>query len=282
MQDGSQPNSHEGGSSKADVTRSQNRLYVSLGTYLLCIGVLAFSFLALLSSAPAVPGTECAGLEFAALFDREGAGLLKMWRCAKVYQAANWWFVVGTFEAVYVGLKTFAIPATFSLSILAGALFPLPVAQLLTGLGEGFGSSLCYLQSRAIAGPLVEHFFSGKLEMLRARAAQEREHMLLFNFFLRLTPFMPNWFINIASPLVGVPLPPFFVGSLVGTQLSLLFLSLTGATLRDVGESGFELGADFRRKGLLLGLTMGVLQCVPLLFIWLSKRAKQHRGLKED
>lgn len=96
--------------------------------------------------------------------------------------------------------------------------------------------------------------------------------MLLFCFFLRLTPFMPNWFINLAAPLVGVPLFDFFVGSLVGTQGSLLFLSLTGATLRDVGESGFELGSDFKRRAAVLALTMGFLQFVPLVFIWRSKR----------
>ena len=27
--------------------------------------------------------------------------------------------------------------------------------------------------------------------------------MMLFCFFLRLTPFLPNWFINLAAPLVG-------------------------------------------------------------------------------
>lgn len=30
--------------------------------------------------------------------------------------------------------------------------------------------------------------------------------------FLRLTPFLPNWFINVASPIVGIPLP-LFVGA---------------------------------------------------------------------
>jgi len=257
--------------------QANRSFYVSLGLF-------ALISIALVSVAPevALAGSECTGLRFGLLFDRSGTGLVQLWRCAKTYQAANWWFVVGAFELVYVSLKMFAIPATFSLSILAGALFPLPVAQLITGLGEGVGSSLCYLTSRAIAGPVVERFFSAKLQKLRARAAQEREHMLLFNFFLRLTPFLPNYFINIASPLVGVPLGPFFIASLFGTQGSLLFLALTGATLRDAGESGFELGDDFRRNGMLLALTMCILQCVPLVLIWLSKRAQRQQGQKVD
>jgi len=96
--------------------------------------------------------------------------------------------------------------------------------------------------------------------------------MLIFNVWLRMTPFLPNWFCNLACPLVGVPLRPFFVASLFGTQGSLLFLTLTGATLRDLGESRFELGSSFRRRALLLAALMAVLQCVPLLFIWRQKR----------
>ena len=102
--------------------------------------------------------------------------------------------------------------------------------------------------------------------------------MLSFNFFLRLTPFMPNWMINLSCPLVGVPLGPFFVGSLFGTQLSLLFLALTGATLREAGESNFELGDEFLRNGVYLGLTMGVLQLVPIGIIALQKRQKAAKG----
>ena len=58
------------------------------------------------------------------------------------------------------------------------------------GVGEALGSSLCYLLSAAIAAPVLQKLAPAKLAMLRERAAQEREHMLLFNFFLRLTPFL--------------------------------------------------------------------------------------------
>ena len=61
-----------------------------------------------------------------------------------------------------------------------------------------------------------------------------------------------------ASPVCGVPLLPFFVGSAVGTQLSLLFLSLSGAKLREVGEKGFDL-RTVQASMVQLGLVMGVL-----------------------
>jgi hypothetical protein len=40
----------------------------------------------------------------------------------------------------------------------------------------------------------------------------------LFNFllFLRITPFLPNFFINLASPLLGVPLHYFVLATFFG------------------------------------------------------------------
>lgn len=32
----------------------------------------------------------------------------------------------------------------------------------------------------------------------------------------RITPFLPNWFINIVSPVIDVPLGPFWLGTFVG------------------------------------------------------------------
>ena len=45
-----------------------------------------------------------------------------------------------------------------------------------------------------------------------------QDNWLLFNFFLRLTPFVPNWFVNLSSPIVGNPIKPFIIGSFFGTQ----------------------------------------------------------------
>ena len=64
----------------------------------------------------------------------------------------------------------------------------------------------------------------------------------------------------------------------IGTQLSLLFLALSGAALREVGEAGFELGSEFKWKGFQLACTMALLQCVPIGIIWLKKRKRKSKG----
>ena len=43
-----------------------------------------------------------------------------------------------------------------------------------------------------------------------------KETIFSYMLFLRVTPFFPNWFINLASPHVGVPLGVFFIATFIG------------------------------------------------------------------
>lgn len=45
---------------------------------------------------------------------------------------------------------------------------------------------------------------------------EHKNNLLNYIIFLRITPFLPNWFINITSPVIGVPLSPFFIGTFLG------------------------------------------------------------------
>lgn len=59
--------------------------------------------------------------------------------------------------------------------------------------------------------------------------------------FLRLTPLIPNWFVNLGSPLVGIPYVYFIIASFFGIFLFYEYLGLmpnnfiliqTGLTLK--------------------------------------------------
>ena len=49
---------------------------------------------------------------------------------------------------------------------------------------------------------------------------RHREHLINYIIFLRITPFLPNWFINITSPVINVPLKVFFIGTFLGKASS--------------------------------------------------------------
>ena len=148
--------------------------------------MLAAFWAVALYAAPDAP--KIGSCEDWSLFSRDSKKLLSLIECARAYQQLNWWFVTLTFGLTYIGIKMFAIPAVFPLGILGGAIFPFPLTLSITALGEAVGSSLCYLMSRSFAQPVLERLFPKKLALLHERAEEERDHWLLFNFFLRLTP----------------------------------------------------------------------------------------------
>ena len=45
---------------------------------------------------------------------------------------------------------------------------------------------------------------------------KHKDHLLNYMIFLRVTPFLPNWFINIVAPVIDVPVWPFFLGTFIG------------------------------------------------------------------
>jgi uncharacterized membrane protein YdjX (TVP38/TMEM64 family) len=45
---------------------------------------------------------------------------------------------------------------------------------------------------------------------------KRRSQMTNYIFFLRVTPFLPNTFINVASPVVHVPYSSFAIGGVLG------------------------------------------------------------------
>lgn len=99
---------------------------------------------------------------------------------------------------------------------------------------SSIGASICYLLSKTLFSDLVERSLKDRLAMWANQVRRNRSTIFSYMLFLRVTPFFPNWFINIASPHVGVPLPVFFVATFIGMQLALLI----GETCRSANQAG--------------------------------------------
>ena len=180
-------------------TTTQADLKRSVLIYLVCVTALFGSLATVVNTAPPAPeGGACDGVSRELAWDlipmRSGntAAIITLWKCATAYQAQNWWFVLALYELVFLGLKSFALPISFALSILGGAIFQFPLSQLLVSLGETLGSTICYLLASVIAKPILEHFVPQKVASFRKRAHEERDHMFLFNIFLVTAPPAPT------------------------------------------------------------------------------------------
>ncbi|XP_072769460.1 transmembrane protein 41B isoform X2 [Nerophis lumbriciformis] len=135
-------------------------------------------------------------------------------------------------------LQTFAIPGSIFLSILSGYLYPFPLALFLVCLCSGLGASFCYMLSYLVGRPMVYKYLTEKAQKWSQQVDKHRDHLINYIIFLRITPFLPNWFINITSPVINVPLGVFFIGTFLGVAPPSFVAINAGTTLYKLTTAG--------------------------------------------
>merc|ERR1719357_5438 len=169
--------------------------------------------------------------------------------------------VFGGFLCTYVFLQTFAIPGSIFLSIISGFLFPFPLALLSVCFCSATGASFCYLLSYLVGRRLVRHYLPERAAQWSAKVDSHRSNLLSYIMFLRITPFLPNWFINIVSPVIGVPLLQFWVGTFFGVAPPSFIFIQAGTTLQQMSSTMDPITPT--SVGLLVGFA--VLSLLPVL-----------------
>jgi hypothetical protein len=101
---------------------------------------------------------------------------------------------------------------TVSLSLLSGALYGTSRGVALVAVISTLGSTACYCLSWCFGRPVALAIWRDRLRHFADEVRARDDDLLAYIIFLRVTPILPNTFINVASPIVGVPLLPFFFG----------------------------------------------------------------------
>ncbi|KAG0482798.1 hypothetical protein HPP92_010882 [Vanilla planifolia] len=96
------------------------------------------------------------------------------------------------------------------------------------------GASSCYFLSKLVGRPLAAWLWPEKLRFFQAEIAKRRDKLLNYMLFLRITPTLPNTFINLASPIVDIPFHIFFVATLVGVIPASFITVRAGLALGDL------------------------------------------------
>lgn len=138
----------------------------------------------------------------------------------------------------YVFLQSFAIPGSIFLSILSGFLFPFSLALFLVCMCSAIGASFCYLLSYLVGRRIVWRYIPERAIEWSTHVERHREHLFNYIVFLRITPFLPNWFINMVSPVINVPLSTFFIGTFFGVAPPSFVAIQAGTTLQQLTSSG--------------------------------------------
>ncbi|CAA19559.3 VTT domain-containing protein [Caenorhabditis elegans] len=139
-------------------------------------------------------------------FPRDLEGLRELSSSLTKYEESHAAYTVLLFSAAYLYKQTFAIPGSFFMNLLAGALFGTVRGVALVCSLNAVGASLCFCLSALFAAPIVDRFLKSRIESLRCLVNAERDRLWFFLLSARIFPFTPHWLLNISSPFLDVPL----------------------------------------------------------------------------
>lgn len=123
------------------------------------------------------------------------------------------------------------------------------------------GATLCFLLSQLLGRKLVLHFFPERAAKWSKQVNHHRENLFNYIVFLRVTPFLPNWFINLTAPVIGVPLYPFAFGTFVGVAPPSFIAIQGGKTLHDMTSKD----SAFNLTTFAMLAVCGLISLVPIL-----------------
>jgi uncharacterized membrane protein YdjX (TVP38/TMEM64 family) len=169
--------------------------------------------------------------------------------------------VILVYCATYIFMQTFMIPGTIFMSLLAGSLFGVARGLILVLFNATAGASSCYFLSKLIGRPIAFYLWPEKLRFFRDKVAKRRGNLLNYMLFLRITPTLPNTFINVASPIVDVPYHIFFIASFFGLIPASYVTVRAGLALGELRS----LGDLYDFKTIATLFFIGIISIIPTL-----------------
>lgn len=139
--------------------------------------------------------------------------------------------VIALMICCYLFLQVFMIPGAIFINVLAGSLFGLWGSFALIACVSTVGAGTNYWLARLLVREVLLGLFPGRVDAFAKTLLKHKQHLVNYMIFLRVTPFLPSWFINTASPVVGFPFREYIIGTTVGLQPLNFILVQAGQTL---------------------------------------------------
>jgi len=158
----------------------------------------------------------------------------------------------------YIVLCSFGLPGVGPIAMLSANLFGGFYAFLMCTLCSTLGGSFCFWLSYTLAGRLVEKLFPSKIAAFHNSLNKNRKNIFWYMLCVRITPIIPKWFVNLASPIVGIPFKAYFFATLIGyVPANLIFIKM-GLTLNNLQTLGINL------QSFITLVIIGLLTLIPI------------------
>lgn len=186
----------------------------------------------------------------------------------EIYRRAHSQKVTILLAAAYLFLQTFIMPGSLAINILCGSLYSTPTAFTFVIVMSTIGASSNFLLVRWLLRDIIMGLFPHRIQSFQTELKRHQAHLLNYMLFIRVTPIAPSWFVNLASPVVGVPFTVFVTATVVG-HVPINFITVqAGATLQSM-QSMQDL---YSVRNVLFMMSVGVAALLPVLWKrWVAK-----------
>lgn len=232
---------------------------ILLAIFIACLAIL---FL-LISNAPDV---NPADKEIFLTIPRSVSQIQALSNAVTSYTLTSYWYVVTLFCFLYLLLQSFAIPGPLVLSILAGALFGRWEGLFYVSTCATSGACLCYTLSSFLGKGIIVRNYPGKVLDANKKIKEHSESLFFYLLFLRITPIVPNWLINLSSPIIGVPFGQFLFATFLGLMPANCIHINAGMTLATIEQVGLTYNS------VIFLLVLAFVALIPTLLLNRSKQ----------
>ncbi|XP_061163735.1 transmembrane protein 41A-like [Saccostrea echinata] len=171
-----------------------------------------------------------------------------------MYKEEHFLYVLVLFCSAYIYKQTFAIPGSVFMNLLAGALFGVWKSFPLVCLLTATGATCCYSLSKYFGKQYVMKYFPDRVKFMQEKVEENYDSLFFFLLFLRFFPMSPNWFLNLASPILNIPEHMFFFSVFIGLMPYNFICVQTGSMLSQINsmEDIFTTGTFIKLAGIAL------------------------------
>lgn len=174
---------------------------------------------------------------------------------------------------IYIVSVCLIIPDSTILTLLAGMVFPLPLAVIYAVFSETVGASLFFFIFYSAFGKTL---FQRERPFLNKMRKQFKRHGASYLLFLRISHVVPFWLTNLGAAYFRVRFWTFLWTCLIGVIPLTYVLADAGRSLSHAFASQEKISLDsiFTTQLKLSLLVMGLLAFVPILYKKFRKKRK--------
>ncbi len=144
------------------------------------------------------------------------------------YFAAHPVATAATFFGVYVAVTGLSLPGAGIMTLVAGAIFGLPLGVAIVSFASSIGATIAFLASRYVLRDWVQGKFGDKLKPINEGVEREGAFYL---FAMRLVPAFPFFVINLVMGLTPIRTWTFYWVSQVGMFAGTIVFVYAGTQL---------------------------------------------------